>query len=175
MEAASLALAAASLSLCSTACDWLTDSLVNASLTLAAALVKVDSSEATDSLALLISVARLVDASAEAFAEAVEVDVAALNEASLASCKLVDASLACDWATDRLWLASDHCDCKDCSLTDCSLRLLKEFEILWSSLEALARLANDLLISADWLASEADKLLTLNWETEASDMDATEA
>ena len=46
-------------------------------------------------------------------------------------------------------LVSDHCDCRDASLADCSLRLLKEFEMLWSSLEALAKLANDLLISAD--------------------------
>ena len=149
MDAASLALATASLSLCWIACDKLADSLAKASLTLAAVLVNVDSSEATEALAVLNSVARLVEASAELAADAVDVDVTALCDATLASFKLVEASLACDWATERLWLASDHCDCKDCSLTDCSLRLFREFEILWSSLEALARLAKDLLISAD--------------------------
>ena len=55
-----------------------------------------------DSLAVLNSVARLAEASAELAADAVEADVTALCEASLASVKLVEASLACDWATD--WL-----------------------------------------------------------------------
>lgn len=74
--------------------------LVKASLTLAAVLVRTDWAVEADSLAALNSAARLVEAVAESFAEAVDAEVAALCEATLASCRLVEAALACDWATD---------------------------------------------------------------------------
>lgn len=74
--------------------------LVKASLTLAAVLVRTDWAVEADSLAALNSAARLVEAVAESFAEAVDAEVAALCEVTLASCRLVEAALACDWATD---------------------------------------------------------------------------
>ena len=76
--------------------------LAKAWLTLVSAEVTTDCASLADWLAVLNSVARLVEAVAESFAEAVDAEVWALWDSALAWSSLSEASLACDWATEVL-------------------------------------------------------------------------
>lgn len=68
----------------------------------------------------------------------------------------VEASLACELAIEMLVLVSDQVDWSADSLADRSLKLVNEFETLWSFFEALAMLSKDSETMADKLASEID-------------------
>lgn len=83
----------------------------------------------------------------------------------------VEASLACELAIEMLVLVSDQVDWSADSLADRSLKLVNEFETLWSLFEALAMLSKDSETMADKLASEIDWALRLMFETEANDSD----
>ena len=86
----------------------------------------------------------------------------------------IDLLVACESFVERLWLATDHSDWVEYSLADWLLKLVKASDTLSLLWLAWSMLVSDLLISALWLASEADRLLRLVVESDANDCEAVD-